>query len=274
MRRFGMHRIPFLLYGVVLICLGTAMYLTGVLMVIPRYLFGLNRWLLEPDEWIVWYSGIPMMLGFSFALIDLFILFPGKRVHEEIRIEPLGGRQVTVALTAYNDELSIAEAVRDFQAHPLVRSVIVVSNNSTDQTILRATEAGAIVFDEPAQGYGQCVYRCFVECFVEALRLDVSEFIVLCEGDRTSRAFDLEKLLAYAPRADIVNGTRIAERLRQYTTQLSTFMYYGNLFVAKLLEAKHLGRSRIRSLGRPPARQSMQYRHGRGPEGYRRDRSQ
>lgn len=245
MRRFRIHRIPLLLYGTLLICLGAAMYLTGVLMVIPRYLFGLNRWLLAPDEWIVWYSGIPIMLGFSFALIDLFLLFPEKRVNEEIRFEPLGNRQVTVALTAYNDELSIADAVRDFLAHPSVRSVIVVSNNSTDQTIQRAREAGAVVFNESAQGYGHCVYR----CFVEALRLDDTELIVLCEGDRTFRAFDLEKLLAYAPHADIVNGTRIAERLRQYSTQLSTFMYYGNLFVAKLLEAKHLGRSTLTDVG-------------------------
>ena len=58
----------------------------------------------------------------------------------------------------------------------------------------------------------------------------------------TFRAYDIDKLIAYAPHADIVNGTRTAERLRQYTTQLSTFMYYGNLFVGKLLEAKHLGK--------------------------------
>lgn len=244
-RRLGMNRIPFLLYGVLLICVGIAMYLAGVFMVIPRYLLGLNRWLLAPNEWIVWYSGIPMMLGFSFAMIDLFLLFPDKRVQQEIRVEPLGNRQVTVALTAYNDELSIAEAVRDFRAHPSVRNVIVVSNNSTDDTVRRAREAGAIVFDEPAQGYGHCVFR----CFVEALRLDDTELIVLCEGDMTFRAFDLEKLLAYAPHADIVNGTRIAERLRQYATQLSTFMYYGNLFVAKLLEAKHLGRSTLTDVG-------------------------
>lgn len=240
-----MHRIPFLLYGMLLICVGIAMYLTGVLMVIPRYLFGLNKVLLPLDEAIVWYSGIPLMLGFAFALIDLFLLFPRKRVHEEIRFDPLGDRRATVALTAYNDELSIAEAVQDFLAHPAVRNVIVVSNNSTDRTIERAREAGAIVFDEHAQGYGHCVYR----CYVEALRLDDSELIVLCEGDRTFRAFDLEKLLAYAPHADIVNGTRIAERLRQYATQLSTFMYYGNLFVAKLLEAKHLGRSTLTDVG-------------------------
>ena len=244
-RRLGISRIPLLLYGVLLICLGIAMYLTGVLMVIPRYLFGLNRWLLAPDEWIVWYSGIPLMAGFCFALIDLFLLFPGKRVDEAIRVEPLGDRHVTVALTAYNDELSISDAVRDFLANPLVRNVIVVSNNSTDRTIEHAREAGAIVFNETAQGYGRCVYR----CFIEALRLDDTELIVLCEGDRTFRAFDLEKFLAYAPHADIVNGSRIAERLRQYTTQLSTFMYYGNLFVAKLLEAKHLGRSTLTDVG-------------------------
>lgn len=55
--------------------------------------------------------------------------------------------------------------------------------------------------------------------------------------------------MAFAPHADIVNGTRTVECLRQYSTQLSTFMYYGNLFVGKLLEAKHLGRSTITDVG-------------------------
>jgi hypothetical protein len=65
----------------------------------------------------------------------------------------------------------------------------------------------------------------------------------------TFRAYDLDKLLAYAPHADIINGTRTVERLRQFSTQLSTFIYYGNLFVGKLLEAKHLGRSTITDVG-------------------------
>jgi hypothetical protein len=234
-----------LLYGVLLICVGTAMYLTGVLMVLPRFLFGLNRVLLPVNEWIVWYSGVPMMAGFAFALVDLFVLFPGKRSDNEIRVEHLDDRHVTVALTAYNDEQSIAESVQDFLAYPQVRSVIVVSNNSTDRTIAMAREAGAIVFNEPMQGYGRCVHR----CLTEAVRLDETELIVLCEGDRTFRAYDLEKLLAYAPHGDIVNGTRIVERLRQHTTQLSTFMYYGNLCVAKLLDVNHLGRGTLTDVG-------------------------
>jgi len=66
--------------------------------------------------------------------------------------------------------------------------------------------------------------------------------VALCEGDMTFRAADLDKFLAYAPHADIVNGTRIAEQLQDPDTQLSTFMYYGNFFAGKLLEVKHLGK--------------------------------
>ena len=239
------HRPPLLLYGVLCFCFGMVMYLLGVLTVVPRYLFGLNAWLLHPTELLVWYSGLPLVIGLMLALIDLFVLFPGKRRRTAFRYDPVAAPEITVALTAYNDEDSIGEAVRDFRAHPLVRDVIVVSNNSTDATFARAQEAGAITFNEPAQGYGQCVYR----CLSEAVRLDDSRLIALCEGDSTFRAYDLDKLIAYIPHADIVNGTRTVEGLRQYATQLSTFMYYGNLFVGKLLEAKHLGVSTITDVG-------------------------
>jgi len=47
----------------------------------------------------------------------------------------------------------------------------------------------------------------------------------------------------------VVNGTRIAEQLREYSTQLSTFMYYGNFFVGKLLELKHLGKGTFTDVG-------------------------
>ena len=153
--------------------------------------------------------------------------------------------RVTVALTAYNDEESIGEAVRDFLSHPRVMRVIVVSNNSADRTFEVAQAAGAITVNEDKPGYGHCVYR----CYLEALRYTDTDFIVLCEGDRTFRAADIDKLMAYAPHADIVNGTRTVEALRQTRTQLTTFMFYGNFFVAKLLEAKHLGRSTLTDVG-------------------------
>jgi hypothetical protein len=239
------RRVPFLMYGAVFVCVAMAMYLIGVFMVVPRYLLGLDAMLRPVSEWLVWYSGVPLVAGMLISLMDLFLLLSEKRDRTELRYSPLRDQRVTVALTAYNDEESISAAVSDFLGHPLVQRVIVVSNNSSDGTIERATAAGAIAVNEPTPGYGSCVHR----CFTEALRYEDTDLIVLCEGDRTFRAYDIDKLLAYAPHADIVNGTRTVERLRQFQTQLSTFMYYGNLFVGKLLEAKRLGRCTLTDVG-------------------------
>ena len=234
-----------LLYGVLLICLGLVLYLTGVLMSVPRHLAGNPRGFLVFNEWLVWYSGMPMFFGIMLCAIDLFVLLGGKRSPNiEVRNDPIANRRLVVALTAYNDEDSIAAAVADFKAHPLVDEVIVVSNNSHDRTLEFAAAAGATAVNEPLPGYGRCVYRCL------QLALERNtELMVLCEGDCTFRAYDLDKFLAYAPHADIVNGTRTVERLRARNTQLSTFMYYGNVFVGKLLEAKHVGRSTITDVG-------------------------
>jgi hypothetical protein len=239
------RRTPFLLYGVLCFCLGLGGYLTGVLLVFPRYILGLHALLDPVAEWLVWYSGMPIVLGLGLALIDLLVFLTHKKPAVPVRYDPVRTRKVTVALTAYNDEDSIAETVEDFLSHPLVKRVIVVSNNSRDSTFDRAKRAGAIALNEEAPGYGRCVHR----CLSEAVRFSDTDYVVLCEGDRTFRAYDVEKLLAYAPHADVVNGTRTVEPLRHYITQLSTFMYYGNLFVGKLLEAKHLGRSTITDVG-------------------------
>lgn len=238
-------RIRPLMLGLLLACIGFAMYLFGVLLALPRNLLGGGEQFRAINEWIVWYSGVPLVLGLALAGIDIFVLLSRKRSHRlGVRHDPLSSPRLVVALTAYDDEASIADVVQDFRAHPLVDEVIVVSNRSSDRTLERALQAGATAVNEPQQGYGHCVYRCFQEAIARG-----NELIVLCEGDRTFRAYDLDKFLAYAPHADIVNGTRTVERLRARVTQLSTFMYYGNLFVGKLLEAKHLGRSTITDVG-------------------------
>jgi hypothetical protein len=241
----NLRNAPILLYGVLIASFGLAMYLAGVMMVFPRFLLGLNHTLKPVSEWVVWYSGIPTVGGILLVLFDLLFLLEHKRSDVPVRFTPLKNHMVTVALTAYNDEESIAQSVQDFLSHPLVRRVIVVSNNSRDATFERAQAAGAITINETAPGYGRCVFR----CLGEAVRFIDTDLVVLCEGDRTFRAYDIDKLLAYAPHGDIVNGTRTVEPLRQFETQLTTFMYYGNIFVAKLLEAKHLGRSTITDVG-------------------------
>jgi hypothetical protein len=238
--------LPFFFVGFLLCNVGFAMYFAGILFAVIRNVLALREPFRAWNEAVVWYSGVPVTVGLALVGLDLALMLPAKRRQSHRGSpEPIGDRRVVVALTAYNDDSSIADAVADFRTHPLVERVIVVDNNSQDKTSERASAAGATVVLETRQGYGRCVYR----CYQEALAQSSAELIVLCEGDMTFRAKDLEKLLAYVDHADVVNGTRIVEQLRDYSTQLSTFMYYGNFFVGKLLELKHLGRGTFTDVG-------------------------
>lgn len=233
------------LYGIGFAVIGLALYLAGVVMAIPRRLLGGGEVWQQFNEAIVWYSGVPVLIGFGLVLVDLLVLYPKKRVNDFIIYDEVPKRVVTVVLTAYNDEESIGAAVADFLAHPFVRRVVVVSNNSVDDTLGEATRAGAIAVNEETQGYGACVLR----ALTEGAAFDDTELTVLCEGDMTFRAYDIDKLMSYVCHADIVNGTRTVEQLRAKDTQLTTFMFYGNLFVAKLLEIKHLGNATFTDVG-------------------------
>jgi Glycosyl transferase family 2 len=236
---------PLFFFGAVLGVAGLALYFFGIAFSVVRLIFNLPQPFLTWNAAIVWYSGIPTTMGAALAALDLAFLLPAKRrLARRHVLDSVSDRRVVVALTAYNDEPSIGEAVSDFLIHPLVRCVIVVDNNSRDKTAEVAVRAGARVVTETKPGYGRCVYRCFQEALAEDTQL-----IVLCEGDMTFRAKDIEKLVAYIDHADIVNGTRIVEQLREYSTQLSTFMYYGNFAVGKLLELKHLGRGTFTDVG-------------------------
>jgi hypothetical protein len=246
-RSAGDGGFPGFLYGGLLAGVALAFYLLGVAIAFARFLFfDRGSALRDVAEFFIWYSGIPFITGLLLAAFDLFFSLPRKRVRgEHVTWDPPASMDVTVVLTAYNDEESIARAVADFRSHPNVRRVIVVDNNSADRTADVAREAGAIVVTEPLPGYGRCVFR----CLTEGMHAEGTELTLLCEGDCTFRAYDIDKFLAYIAHADIVAGTRISEQLRAFRTQLTTFMYYGNFFAGKLLELKHLGRGTFTDVG-------------------------
>jgi hypothetical protein len=250
-RTLALTRIPLCYWGIWLLLIGLSLYFGAIFLSIVRLLLLQRHLFLDLIADLLWASGLPTTIGIILITVDLVFLLPLKRRAERY-YSPLFNAPVfadppfiTVALTAYNDELSIATAVRDFLSHPRVKRVIVVSNNSKDHTLAFAREAGAIAINESQQGYGRCVYR----CLAEAAQYVDTELIALCEGDRTFRAADLDKFVAYITHAEIVNGTRIVEQLRERQTQLSTFMYYGNFFAGKLLEVKHLGNGTFTDVG-------------------------
>lgn len=240
----GISSWPFLLYGLLLFGLGAVLYFAAGGLYGILFLLGKPK----PPAMLISFAlagGAAVVLGLASALFDLFILLPGKRQQRLVAFEELADRHMTVVLTAYNDELSIGDSVADFLGHPLVRRVVVIDNASKDRTAEVARGAGAVVVTETQPGYGQCVYR----ALCEGIAYDDTELTLLCEGDGTFRAFDIDKFMAYIPHSQIVNGTRIVEQLRDRDTQLTTFMYYGNFAVGKLLEAKYIGQGTFTDVG-------------------------
>ena len=235
---------PLLLYGIVLVIVAGGLHVVGAGALVGTAAMGGSpnrQWLLAA---MLVPTGVLLFAALLIAL-DLFLLLPAKRRLDAVRLEPLVDGRLTVVLTSYNDERSIGLAVADFRSHPAVARVVVVDNSSRDASARVASEAGAVVVTEPVPGYGSCVFR----ALQEGIAYDDTDLVLLCEGDCTFRAFDIDKFLSYAPHADIVNGTRIVEQLRSPRTQLTTFMYYGNFFAGKLLEAKHLGAGTFTDIG-------------------------
>lgn len=235
---------PLMLYGLLSAALGFGLYVCTVAAATVRFVIGgADSQALGSN--VMFFSGIPVLFGVILVAAELTFQLPRKRANRRVAVNPVADPYLTVVLTAYNDEASIGAAVSDFLTHAMVRRVLVVDNNSIDRTREAAEAAGASVIREETPGYGHCVYR----ALSEALRYTDTELVLLCEGDMTFRAHDIDKFLAYVPHAEIVNGTRIVEQLRDRDTQLSTFIYYGNFAVGKLLEVKHIGRGTFTDVG-------------------------
>ena len=158
--------------------------------------------------------------------------------------------KVYVTLTAYNDQEAIPLAVKEFVSQKNVVKVIVIDNNSHDETAERARKAGAVVIHEEKQGYGHACIR----GLREALSFDDANVIVLAEGDMTFCARDISKLLPYIPDVDMVLGTRTHMPLVSSDAQMDWFLLWGNLFLGKLIQMKFfngrfLGRVRLTDAG-------------------------
>jgi len=162
---------------------------------------------------------------------------------------PLINPRIAVALTAYNDELSIGDAVRDFKSQPHVAAVFVVDNNCRDETAEVAREAGATVVTERRQGYGWACQR-----GLRAALGTGADVIVLSEGDGTFGGRSIAQMIPFLDDADMVLGNRVTPGLVDCGSQMDSFFVWGNQLGAKLLqlrfwESRFLGRVQLSDLG-------------------------
>jgi glycosyltransferase involved in cell wall biosynthesis len=141
--------------------------------------------------------------------------------------------RISVVMPAFNEAEGIESSILDFLALPEVDEVVVVDNNSRDNTADLARRAGARVVMETRQGYG---YACRT-----ALAAGEGDYIILVEPDQTFLATDIYKFLAYAEEFDIVLGTRTSKTCIWSGSNMGPFLRFGNLAVGKLLEYLHNG---------------------------------
>jgi len=152
----------------------------------------------------------------------------------EKTVEPLTGvhnaghGEVAILIPCYNEARTIAGVVKDFQTQLPNASIYVFDNNSSDETVERARETGAIVLHENRQGKGFVVQSMFRQ--VEA------DIYIMVDGDGTYPAAAVHGLLAPIINrdADMVVGSRLHPGSRSEFKQLNAL---GNRLVLRLLNA-------------------------------------
>ncbi len=137
---------------------------------------------------------------------------------------------IKVIIPAYNEAGSIAKVIGDIPQ--MVDEIIVVNNQSTDETATVAKNAGATVLLESNKGYG---YACLKGMEYIANLSAKPEIIVFLDGDYSDYPQELSKIVApiIEQNIDFVIGTRVKE-LREAGSM--TFpQIFGNALATSLM---------------------------------------
>ena len=139
--------------------------------------------------------------------------------------------KIVVIIPAFNEEDSISKVIKDIPK--IVEEIIVVSNNSTDNTELNAKAAGATVLKESRKGYG---YACLKGMDYIAQQNNEPDIVVFLDGDYSDYPEELTKLVQPIIKEDIdfVVGTRVKE-LRE-TGSMTFPQIFGNWLATRLMK--------------------------------------
>jgi len=121
-----------------------------------------------------------------------------------------GMPKIVVIIPAYNEEASIPYVIKEIPS--IVDEIIVVSNNSTDNTEENARQAGATVLVEHQKGYGHACLKGmeYVACFDYT---ELPDIVVFLDGDYSDYPEELTKIIQpiIDENIDFVVGARVKE---------------------------------------------------------------
>lgn len=111
--------------------------------------------------------------------------------------------RIAILIPTYNEESTVGEVVEQFRAQLPGAAIYVFDNNSSDQTVLRARAAGALIFHERRQGKGYVTQAMFRQVDADAY--------VIVDGDNTYPPGSIHRLLEpiLNGEVDMVVGSRL-----------------------------------------------------------------
>lgn len=149
---------------------------------------------------------------------------------------------IKVIIPAFNEESSIAHVINDIPNN--VDEVIVVNNNSIDNTFENAKNAGATILTEINPGYG---YACLKGIDYIAMQTQQPDIVVFLDGDYSDYPEQLTKIVApiINKNIDFVVGAR-DKQLRD-AHSMTPQQVFGNWLATFLM--KLFFRSKFTDLG-------------------------
>ncbi len=139
--------------------------------------------------------------------------------------------KIKVIIPAYNEEESIPLVIKDIPS--IVNEIIVISNNSTDNTEINAKNAGATVLVENQKGYG---FACLKGMAYIAEQEDKPDIVVFLDGDYSDYPEELSKIVQPIIEDDIdfVVGSRVKELREEGSMTMPQI--FGNWLATSLMK--------------------------------------
>ena len=143
--------------------------------------------------------------------------------------DPDTSLRIAILIPCFNEELTISLVIDKFRTELPDARIYVFDNNSTDRTVERAREKGAIVLHERRQGKGFVVQRMFRE-----INADI---YVMVDGDGTYPAASVHALLepVMICDADMVIGSRLDPASQSQFGLMNRLGNYFFLFLTRAL---------------------------------------
>jgi glycosyltransferase involved in cell wall biosynthesis len=138
---------------------------------------------------------------------------------------------IKVIIPAFNEEKAIAHVIKEIPSS--VSEIIIISNNSTDDTIKVATAAGATVLSENRKGYGYACLKGMEYISNQEIKPDI---VVFLDGDYSDYPEELTQLIApiLQENIDFVVGSRVT-RLREKNS-MTPQQIFGNWLATALMK--------------------------------------